>query len=131
MFNRIKKKIIQLQDRVVDFFKQNLVKIIILISIFLLSQVIRTFPYVNIIPNIQFLIIGLIVFLGLLFFQKSISNRNVVWIIVGLLLVAAVSTIFEQIEFADLIGFLVFVLLSLIVLRQIVSDRRELKKDLD
>ena len=129
MYIHIKKKIIRLQDNIVDFFKLNLVKIIILISVFILLQIVRIFPYVNLIPNVQVLIIGFIVFLALLIFQRSIPNRNVVWIAVGLFLIAAISTIFEQTEFADLIGFLLFVLLSLIVLRQIVSDRSELKKE--
>ena len=131
MYTSIKKKIIQFQDIIVDFYKKNLVKIIILISVFILLEQARTFPYINLIPNIHFLIIGFIVFLALLFFQQSIPNRSVVWIGVGFLLVAVISTIFEQTEFADLIGFLVFVLLSLTVLRQIVSDRHVLKKDLD
>ena len=128
MYTFIYKKIIKISNKISIFIRENLVQIVIIGGLFVLLQIIKSFPYVNIIPNYQFLVIGFILFLTVILLRVSISNKKITFIVLILFFLAALSAIFDLALISDLIGFVVFVLLTLVVVSQIVRDRGRLKK---
>jgi hypothetical protein len=130
MYTHTKKKINKILKRVVNFVQKNLVQIVVVGGIFVLLQAVKSFPYINIIPNYQFLVIGLTLFLAVLIFKILIPNRNIVIAILILFGIATVTTIFELELISELIGFIIFILLC-VTLRQVIRDRKEFKKETD
>lgn len=128
MFTYIKKKIIEITDRIITFFKENLAQIIFLVFLlqFLLSA--KSMPYINLINNFEFYSIGFLLFLSMIIFRVIIPYRRTIQIVIALFVVAALATIVEQVAISDLIGFITFVLLSLIVGRQILREKDDLQK---
>lgn len=127
MFKYIKKKIIELIDRIITFFKDNLAQIIFLVFLLQFLMFAKSLPYINLINNFEFYIIGLWLFLSMIIFRVIILYERVLQIVLGLFIAAAIVTIFDQGLLADLLGFIIFVLLLLIVGRQILQERKDLK----
>ena len=128
MFKYIKKEIINLSDRVINFFKENLAQVIFLVFLIQILLGAKTLPYINLIKNYEFFVIGLFIFLSLVIFRVIIPYEKMMQIVVGLFVVATVVTIFDQVLLADLLGFIIFVLLLMVVGRQILRERQDLKK---
>lgn len=128
MYTDFKKKIIIITDKLTNLVKENLVQLIIIVSFIVFFELIKSFPYINLIPNFQYLAMGFMIFLTLVLFRVSIPNRSVVRVVILLFSLGAVVTIFEGTQIADFIGFVTFVLLTLIVIRSIASDREKLKE---
>jgi len=131
MYTFIKKKIIKISEQVTDFVRDNLVQIIIIGGSFVFLEVIKSFPYVNIIPSYQFLVIGFVLFLTALMFRQMISDKIISIFVIFLLAISVFVTIFEQTIISDVIGFVIFVLLSFVVLRGIASNRKDFKKEIN
>jgi len=128
MYTYISKKISVGKERLIEFVRKNLSQIVIIVGVFTFLEVIKSFPYVNLIPSYQFLTIGLVLLLIVIFFKVFISNRNIVVTIIVLFIVAIGAAILDQKILEDLIGFIIYILL-LITLRQVFRDRKELKKE--
>lgn len=128
MHSFIYKKIIKLSNRVSIFVRQNLAQIVIIVSLFVVLELIKSFPYVNIIPNYQFLVLGFILFLTVVLLRVSLSNKKIILFVLILFMLASFITIFDVRPISDLIGFIIFVLLTLVIIRQIANDRKNLKK---
>lgn len=128
MYTFIYKKIIKVSDQVVSFVRQNLVQVVVILGLFVVLEVIKSFPYINIIPNYQFLVIGFILFLSVVLLRVSISNKKIILALLALLFLASITTIFDIKPISDLIGFVIFVLLTLVIIRQIANDRDKLKE---
>ncbi len=128
MFTYIKKKIIETVDKIINFFKENLAQIIFLVFLlqFLLGA--KTLPYINLINNYEFYVIGLFIFLSMVIFRVIIPYERVLQIVLGLFILASIVAIFDQTIIADLLGFIIFVLLLLIVGRQILREKEDLKR---
>lgn len=128
MFTYIKKKIIEITDRIITFFKDNLAQIIFLVFLlqFLLSA--KSMPYINLVNNFEFYSIGLLLFLSMIIFRVIIPYHKTIQIVIVLFAVAALVSVIEQVAISDLIGFIAFVLLLLIVGRQILREKEDLKK---
>lgn len=127
MYTFIYKKIVKISNQTSVFVQKNLVQLAIIGGLFVFLEVIQTFPYVNIIPSYQFLVIGFILFLTVLLLRVTISNRRIIQAILILFFVASIVAIFDVKRISDLIGFIIFVLLALVIIRQIVIDRTKLK----
>lgn len=129
MFTYIKKKIIEITDRIITFFKDNLAQIIFLVFLlqFLLSA--KSIPYINLINNFEFYSIGLLLFLSMIIFRVIIPYQKTIQIVIVLFAVAALVSVIEQVAISDLIGFIAFVLLLLIVGRQILREKEDLSKN--
>lgn len=128
MFTYIKKKIIEITDKIITFFKDNLAQIIFLVFLlqFLLSA--KSMPYINLINNFEFYSIGLLLFLSMIIFRVIIPYRRTIQIVIVLFAVAAFVSVIEQVAISELIGFITFILLLLIVGRQILREKEDLKK---
>ncbi len=131
MYTFIKKKIIKISEQVTDFVRDNLVQIIIIGGSFVFLEVIKSFPYVNIIPSYQFLVIGFVLFLTALMFRQMISDKIISIFVIFLLAISVFVTIFEQTIISDVIGFVIFVLLLFVVLKGIASNRKDFKKEIN
>lgn len=128
MYTFIYKKIVRVSDRISIFVRQNLTQMVVILGTFVFLEVIKSFPYINIIPNYQFLVIGITLLLSVVLLRVSISNKKIILAVLGLFFLASITTIFDIKPISDLIGFIIFVLLALVIIRQIANDRENLKK---
>lgn len=128
MYTYISKKINKSKEKFIEFVRKNVSQIVIIGGVFGVLETIKSFPYVNLIPSYQFLTIGITLLLIVIFFKVFISNRNIVLTIISLFVIGILVAIFDQKILEDLIGFVIYVLL-LIILRQVFRDRKELKKE--
>ena len=128
MFTFVYKKIIKISDQVSIFVRANIAQIVIIVGTFVFLETIQSFPYINIIPKYQFLVIGFTLLLSVVLLRVSISNKKIMLAVLILFCFAAIITIFDIERILDLIGFIVFVLITLAVIRQIINDREKLKK---
>ncbi len=124
----IKKKIIDTTDRIIAFFKENLAQIIFLIFLLQFLLAVKPLPYINLINNFEFYSIALLLFLSMVIFRVIIPYKRIIQIVLVLFAVAALFSLFEQIPVSDLIGFIIFVLLLLVVGRQMLREKNDLKK---
>jgi hypothetical protein len=124
----IYKKIIKISNQISDFVRENLVQLAIIGGLFVFLEIIQTFPYINIIPNYQFLVIGFMLFLTVVLLKVSVSNRKIISAVLILFLFTPILEIFDIKRVSDLIGFVAFILLTIVIIRQIVIDREKLKK---
>jgi len=131
MFKTIKKKIISVSDKVTSFVRNNIGQVIIVGGAFIFLEVVKSFPYVNIIPSYQFLVIGFVLFLTAIVFRDIISDKIITIMVISLFAAAAVVSIFEQSLIADLIGFIIFILLLFVGLRGVISNRKIFKRELN
>lgn len=127
MFTYIKKKIIQITDKTISFFKDNLAQIIFLFVLLQVLLALREAPYFNLINNFEFYSIGLFLFLSMIVFRVIIPYERIMQMVLVLFVAAAIFTILGQTAVSKLIGFVSFVLISLIVGRQILRQRKDLK----
>jgi len=128
MFTKIKKKIIEITDKIIDFFEDNLAQIIFLVFLFQILLGAKALPYINLVKNYEFYVIGLSIFLSMIVLRVVIPYKRIIQIILGLFTVAAIVSLLEQNAISDLIGFLTFVLLLLVVLGQILREKDDLKR---
>ena len=128
MYTYCKKKIITLTNRLLVFVRKNLVQITIIGGVFIFLQLIKSFPYINIIPSYQFLVIGFTLFLSVILFGVIIANRNIIIGVIILFAIAAITTILELEAISELLGFIIFMLL-LITLRQVIIERKAFKQE--
>ncbi len=128
MFKNIKKKIKFTKNQISDFVERNIIRILIVLGIFILLEISKTFPYINIIPNVDFLIVGFTLFLAVTLFRVSIPNRSIILIVLFLFAIATLVTIVELKDIAEMIGFIIFVLLALTIIRLIFQERKKLKE---
>jgi len=128
MYTFIRTKIISLTDIASNFIRENVAQVVIIVSSFVVLELIRSFPYINIIPNYQFLVIGFTLLLSVVLLRVSISNKKIMLAVLILFFLAAIITIFDIKRILDLIGFIIFVLITLAAIRQIINDREKLKK---
>lgn len=128
MFTYIKKKIIEITDKVITFFKDNLAQIIFLVFLLQFLMFAKSLPYINLINNFEFYSIGLLLFLSMIIFRVIIPYHKTIQIVIVLFVAAAFISVIEQVAISDLIGFITFVLLLLIVGRQILREKDDLKK---
>lgn len=131
MYTFIYKKIVKFSDQVSAFVRQNLTQIVIIVSLFVVLEIIKSFPYINIIPNYQFLVIGFILLLGVILLRFSIPNRKIISGILFLFVIASFLTIFDIKPILDLIGFVIFILLLLIVGRKMILEKDDLRENND
>lgn len=128
MYTFIRQKIINITDLVSNFVRKNLAQVVIIIGSFVVLEIIQSFPYINIIPNYQFLVIGFILFLSVVLLRVSIPNKKIIFAVLILFVAASLTTIFDIKPVSNLIGFVIYVLLAIIIIRQIANDREKLKK---
>jgi len=128
MYTFIRKKIIKYTDRISNFARDNLTQIVIIGGLFIFLEIAKSLPYVNIIPSYQFLVIGFIIFLTVVLFRVAVPNKNLVLAVLILFGVAAITTIFEMAQVSEIVGFIIFVLLAIVIVRQFANDREKLKK---
>ena len=128
MVNILKKKIKEISDKFSIFVKENIIRILVVLGIFIVLEISKSFPYINIIPNIDFLIVGFTLFLAVTLFRVSIPNRSIILIVLFLFAIATLVTIVELKDIVEMIGFIIFVLLTIVVVRQIFLERRKLKE---
>lgn len=124
----IKKKIIGIQNKISIFFKENIIRILVLMFVFITLEVSKSFPYLNLIPSVDFLIVGFTLLLAVLLFRVTIPNRNIVLVVLFLFGLAALVTIVELRDISEMIGFIIYILLSLVIIRQIFQERKKLKE---
>lgn len=128
MYKNFSKKIIKVLDNITSYVRQNIAQIVIIVGVFVTLEVIQSFPYINIIPNYQFLVIGFTLLLGVVLLRVSVSNKKIILLVLALFCIAIITTIFDIKRISDLIGFIIFVLLTIVTFRQIFQDRRKLKE---
>lgn len=128
MFTYFKKITVNLKNNLVDFVQKNFVQIVIVSGIFTFLELIKSLPYINIIPSYQYLVIGFTLFLITIFFGAIITNKKIITGALILFVIAAVTTIFELEAISELLGFVIFILLA-ITLQQVIIDRKEFKQE--
>lgn len=128
MVNSIKKEIKEVSDKVALFIRDNLIRIFIVLAIFIFLEVSKSFPYVNIIPNIDFLIVGFTLLLAVALFRVAIPNKGIILVVLFFFILAMIVSITELNDIADMIGFIIYVLLSIMILRQVFVERKKLKE---
>ncbi len=128
MFSNIKKKIKEISDKISIFVNENIIRIVIVAGSFILLEISKSFPYINLIPSIDFLIVGFTLLLVVLLFRVTIPNRNIVLVVLFFLIIAAFTTIVELKNIAEMSGFIIFVLLTLMIVRQIFQERKQLNE---
>lgn len=128
MYKNFSKKIIKVLDNITSYVRQNIAQIVIIVGVFVTLEVIQSFPYINIIPNYQFIVIGFILFLSIVLLRVSIPSKKIILAVLVLFVAASITTIFDVKPVSDLIGFVIFVLLAIAIIRQIANDRENLKK---
>lgn len=128
MFSNIKKKIKEISDKISIFVNENIIRIVIVAGSFILLEISKSFPYINLIPSIDFLIVGFTLLLVVFLFRVTIPNRNIVLVVLFFLIIAAFTTIVELKDIAEMSGFIIFVLLTLMIVRQIFQERKQLNE---
>lgn len=128
MVNNIKKKVKETQDKISIFVKENIIRILVVLGIFIFLEISKSFPYINIIPNIDFLIVGFTLMLAIFLLRVTIPNRGIILIVLFSFVLAMAATIIELSDIADMIGFVIYVLLSIMILRQVFAERKKLKE---
>ncbi len=131
MFKNIKKKIISVSDKITDFVHNNIARVIVVGGTFVLLEVVKSFPYINIIPSYQFMVIAFVLFLAAIVFRDIISDKIIIITVISLFAAASVVSILNQPLIADLIGFIIFILLVFVVLRGTINSRRTFKKEIN
>jgi hypothetical protein len=127
MFSPIYKKITKVSNQIFIFVQKNLVQLAIIGGLFVFLEVIQTFPYVNIIPSYQFLVISFILLLTVILLRVTISNKIIICFVLILFVISAVVAIFDIKRILDLIGFIIFILLAIVIVRQFLIDRKKFK----
>lgn len=128
MVARIKKKIKEISSKTSIFVKENLIQILLVFAVFIFLEISKSFPYVNLIPSVDFLIVGFTILLAVLVFRVTIPNKVIALVAIFLFVAAAFFTMVELMDIADMIGFMVYVLLSIMIIRQVLQEREDLKK---
>ncbi|MBI4091591.1 MAG: hypothetical protein HY427_00060 [Candidatus Levybacteria bacterium] len=128
MFTSIYKKITNIFDRATDFVRKNTVQVVIIVSCFAVLELIQSFPYVNIIPRYQFLVISFVLLLSVVLLRVFISSKLINYVVLALFVISIFTAILDIEQISNLIGFVAFVLLSIMVIRQIFQDREKLKE---
>lgn len=127
MVGRLKRKIKEISNKSSIFIKGNLIQILIVLAVFIFLEISKSFPYINLIPNIDFLIVGFTILLAVLVFRVTIPNKAIVLVVVFSFVAAAFFTIVELMDIADMTGFIIYVLLSIMIIRQVLRERKDLK----
>ncbi|MBI5122571.1 hypothetical protein HZA75_01805 [Candidatus Roizmanbacteria bacterium] len=127
MYSFFKKKIDYFRNILTEFVRKNLAQVIIVGVSFSFLEVIKSFPYVNIIPNYQYLVVGFIVILIAFIFGILIPSKNIVKTIIFFFILASITTIFEIEMIENLIGFIIYLLLFFVVFREVIKRRKEFK----
>jgi hypothetical protein len=124
----IKKKITSSSDKSIGFFRKNLAEIIFLVFSFEILLAAKSLPYINLIKNYEFYVTALFLFLAMVIFRIIIPYRKVVQIILSLSVIAAILSILGNDSSANVMGFVIFILILLIVVKQIFEERKDLQK---
>ncbi len=128
MFTFIIKKITKLFDSVTDFVRKNTAQVVIIVGTFAVLELIQSFPYINIIPKYQFLVIGFVLLLSVILLRVSISNKMINYFVILIFVIGIFTAILDIEQISNLIGFIAFILLFIIVVRQFFQDRKKLKE---
>lgn len=122
-----KKKIKGTKAALILFVKENFAQLFIICGVFVILQITRGLPYINLIPHYQELIVGLCLFLTIVLLPIFSSTKNLSWLILSFFVIGALTEMFGAKEISELIGFIVFILLA-ISLRYIFKERKSLKQ---
>lgn len=128
MVNLIKKKVKSISDKVSIFVNKNIIRIIIILGTFIFLEISKSFPYINLIPNVDFLIVGFTLLFAVVLFRVTIPNKGIILVVLFFFIVAMLVSIVELNDIADMIGFIIYVLLSIMIIRQIFVERKKLKE---
>lgn len=128
MYSYLKNKVIKISDSLIEFFRKNLTQIIIIALVSSMFVVLKSLPYFNLIPNLEYIGFGFVLFMVLVLFRVSIPNRSVILIVLSLFLLAAVLSIAGSTKVNELVGFVIFMLVFLTVIRMVAADRDKLKQ---
>lgn len=128
MVSYIKKKIKEISDRVSIFVERNIIRILFIAGSFITLEIGKSFPYINLIPNVDFLIVGFTLLLAVALFRVTIPNKGIILVVLFFFFFAMLVSIVELNDIADMIGFIIFVLLSIMITRQVLQERKQLKE---
>lgn len=128
MVSFVKKKIKEISDKSSIFIKENIIKILVILGIFIVLEISKNFPYINLIPNVDFLIVGFTLLLAVVLFRVTIPNKGIILVVLFLFVLAMLVSIIELNDIADMIGFIIFMLISIMIFRQIFAERKKLKE---
>lgn len=112
------------------FFKKNLAQIVLIFFLIQISVGMSRLPFLNIIPNFLYYELGVVIFIALVIFRVSIPNRRVIHITLYLFAASIVTEIFDIKKVSEIIGFIAFVLILFIVVREIIKNRKTLANEL-
>jgi len=120
------KKLIKQNNILFRILSKDRVRLLILIVLLFLTIISGKFPYVNLIANHYFYGIGVVMVLALLFFKQYLNERRNKIILICEIVLAVVVKVIRNQQVEDIVGFILFVTLLLIVILGIASQRSKL-----
>lgn len=129
MFDRIKKKIKNKINLFYSFFKLHLAEIVILVFVFQMLTSFKELPYFNIIENYEYYVLIFVILLAAIFFRVTISNRTFIKLILIIIIVSAIFLLIELYPVSTLLGFMIYVLTFLVVIRALNKNRKLIKEE--
>ena len=130
MLDLASKKIKQILFSLIYFFRAYLPHIVFLVFVFQLLSALNALPYFNIINKYYYYVFSLLWILANFLFSKHITNRRI--LIAGLIVfvIAIIPVILEQDYASDILGFGSFIFISTYAIRQVVTERTSLKREI-
>lgn len=128
--NRIKSKLQSILEKIVKFYKQNFLYIVLLIILLPFFIAARKLQYINIIPNYYYYVIGFYLFLIIILFGKQISVKKLYIAVLGIIviaLIASIAELFFPTISADSLGFIIFVLILVTTISDFFTHKKNLK----
>lgn len=131
MLDLASKKIKQILSSLIYFFRAYLPHIVFLVFVFQLLSALNALPYFNIINKYYYYVFSLLWILANFLFSKYITNRRI--LIAGFIIfvITIIPVILEQEYASDILGFGSFVFISTYVIRQVVTERTSLKREIE
>lgn len=120
------KKLIKQNNVLIRILSKDSVRLLILFALLIFTVISGKFPYVNLIANHYFYGIGVAMVLALLFFKQYFNERRNKIILICEIAIAVVVKIMGNQQVEDIVGFILFVTLLLIVILGIASQRSKL-----
>jgi len=109
------------------FIKNNFIPLVALLLIFQLLEWIHTLPYINIVSNYQLYEIVIIAAVVWMFFYTYVTNRGILITAMLSFLLAIPATILKIDVISEILGFISFILLCIMLLQRIYRERKILR----
>jgi hypothetical protein len=126
----MEKKKVKRFDKVhhlLEVIKNSFLQIVFLMLLFQFMEAAHNLPYLNVVRNYQMYEVTIIAFLAWILFYKYITNIALLIGAIVAFVLAVPMIILHEDKVAEILGFIAFVLLCIVILQRIFRERTVLK----